>query len=410
MNALEVMKERGFLKQCSDEDELAKIMAKQKIPFYAGFDPTADSLHIGSLVPIMAMAHLQQAGHTPIVLIGGGTTLIGDPSGKTTDRRLMSREEITSNGEKIREQFTRYLQLGSEQGMFVNNADWLCSLNYIEFLRDIGKYFRVNEMLRAESNRRRLEREEGLSFIEFNYQLLQAYDFLVLFDQYGCCLQIGGDDQWSNILAGSDLIRRMRSAPAFGLTLPLISTATGGKMGKTESGAIWLDVGRTSPYDFYQYWINCDDRDVVRWLAMFTFLPMTEVDQLAQLQGADIRQAKKVLAYETTKLAHGQAEADKATTTSLALFTEQGGGATEQPDLVITRQNFGDGINIVDLLVTVGLASSKSEAHRLIKQGGAYVNNRAVASSETMVTAQDIKDHHIQLRKGKKQQRSVRIE
>lgn len=271
MNALSMLKERGFVQQCSDEDMLFKTLADPGVVFYAGFDPTADSLHIGSLVPIMAMAHLQRAGHVPIGLIGGGTTLIGDPSGKTEMRKFLSREEIEQNGRGILSQLKRYLKLEGDKGMFVNNADWLVDLNYIQFLRDIGRYFKVNEMIRAEAYRQRLEREEGLSFIEFNYQLLQAYDYLVLHDRHACHLQIGGDDQWGNILAGKDLIRRMRNADVHALTFPLITTARGQKMGKTEAGAIWLDASKTSPYEFYQYWINVDDRDVGRFLALFTF-------------------------------------------------------------------------------------------------------------------------------------------
>ena len=291
-NVFEILQERGFVQQSTNKEALSKLLSENQVTYYVGYDPTASSLHAGSLVPIMAMAHLQRAGHKPIAIIGGGTTMVGDPSGKTQMRQLISRETIESNGIGILAQLKRYLNFNEGSGLFLNNADWLIPLNYIEFLRDIGRHFRVNEMIKVEAYRQRLDREEGLSFIEFNYQLLQAYDFLHLFQQYGCLLQMGGDDQWGNILAGADLIRRMKGDIVHALTFPLLTTASGEKMGKTAGGAIWLDADRTSPYAFYQYWINTDDKDVERFLAYFTFLPMDEVRRLGGLKDADLREAR----------------------------------------------------------------------------------------------------------------------
>ncbi|OJI06238.1 tyrosine--tRNA ligase [bacterium CG10_46_32] len=409
MNALSVLKERGFVQQCSNEDAIHKALAEPGVVFYAGFDPTADSLHIGSLVPIMAMAHLQRAGHIPIGLIGGGTTLIGDPSGKTEMRKLISPEEIERNGHGILSQLKRYLKLDEGDGMFVNNADWLTGLNYIQFLRDIGRHFKVNEMIRVEAYRQRLERAEGLSFIEFNYQLLQAYDYLVLHDRHACRLQIGGDDQWGNILAGKDLIRRMRSEDVHALTFPLITTARGQKMGKTEAGAIWLDASRTSPYEFYQYWINVDDRDVARFLALFTFLEMEEVSQLGNRTGAELRESKSILAFETTTLAHGKEEAQAAQNQSRILFTQSDGATIDTPSTVMSRDIFVPGINAADLLHKVGLASSKGEARRLIRDGGAYCNNQRITSIDTLITLENFTDERLTLRKGKKNHRTITI-
>ncbi len=332
-NVFETLQERGFVKQFTDESALRDALNNGSATFYVGFDPTASSLHCGSLMPIMAMAHLQRAGHKPIAIIGGGTTMIGDPSGRTKERDLLPIETIVANGEGILAQLQRYLNLDGKAGLFLNNADWLLPLNYIEFLRDIGKHFRVNEMIKAEAYRARLEREEGLSFIEFNYQLLQAYDFMHLAKTHDCTLQMGGDDQWGNILAGVDLTRRIVRKTAHGLTFPLLTTASGAKMGKTADGAIWLDANRTSPYDFYQYWINCDDRDVARFLAYFTFLPMDEVRRLGALEGADLRGAKEVLAFEATKLCHGESAAQEAQNAAKAAF----GGAGDLSSVPTTE-------------------------------------------------------------------------
>jgi len=401
-SVLETLRERGFVQQCTDAAGLEMLLAQGNVPFYAGFDPTADSLHAGSLMPIMAMAHLQRAGHTPIAVIGGGTAMVGDPSGKTEMRRLLSRAEIARNGQAILGQLQRYLDLDEGHGLFVNNADWLLSLSYIDFLRDIGSHFRVNEMIRAEAYRLRLEREEGLSFIEFNYQLLQAYDFLLLFQKQGCLLQIGGDDQWSNILAGIDLIRKLERQTAYGLTFPLLTTARGEKMGKTAGGAVWLDASRTSPYEFYQYWINVDDRDVERFLAFFTFLPMDQVRQLGRREAAALNEAKEVLAFEATKLCHGEAAAEEARQTSRAAFGPQGGDVSAMPTSTLARAELTKGLPLVDLLHRTGLAESRNAARRLILQGGAYINGKPVADVSAVVAEGDLENGALLLRAGKK--------
>jgi tyrosyl-tRNA synthetase len=401
-SVLATLRERGFVQQCTDAAGLGQLLGEGPVVFYAGFDPTADSLHAGSLMPIMAMVHLQRAGHTPVGVIGGGTALVGDPSGKTEMRRLLSREEIKRNGQGILGQLRRYLDLEAGRGLFVNNADWLLPLTYIDFLRDIGVHFRVNEMIRAEAYRQRLEREEGLSFIEFNYQLLQAYDFLLLFRRHRCLLQIGGDDQWSNILAGLDLIRKLERQAAYGLTFPLLTTARGEKMGKTAGGAVWLDAAKTSPYEFYQYWVNVDDRDVERFLAFFTLLPMEEVRRLGALQGAALNEAKQVLAYEATRLCHGEAAAREARETSRAAFGTQGGDVSAMPTSTVGRDELARGLAVVDLLHRSGLAESRNAARRLIQQGGAYVNGKVVTDVNTVVNEADVDNGALLLRAGKK--------
>lgn len=413
-NVFEALNERGFIKQVTNAEQVTRLLAEKQVTYYVGFDPTASSLHVGSLVPIMAMAHLQRAEHKPIAIIGGGTTMIGDPTDKTEMRPMLSKEQISANGKGILAQLQRYLNLdntlvnaGNSQtpsrvGGFFNNADWLLSINYIEFLRDIGKHFRVNEMIRAEGYKQRLERDLGLSFLEFNYQLLQAYDYLYLFREYGCRLQLGGDDQWGNILAGVDLVRRIEAERVHAVTFPLLTTASGAKMGKTAGGAVWLDAERTSPYEFYQYWINVDDRDVSRFLAYFTFLPIDEVRRLGSLEDEAIREAKEVLAYETTRLAHGKAEADKARTASRAAF---GGGnldEAEMPTSVIAAERLNAGIPIMALFHEVGLANSRSEARRLVQQGGAYINEKQCRSIDMVVGTDLLEDNALLLRAGKK--------
>lgn len=409
---------RGFIKQetglVAGKSALREKLSKGKTTFYIGFDPTADSLHVGHLMTIMAVAHMQRAGHVPIVLIGGGTAMIGDPSGRTEMRQMLSEEAIAANVKNIRAQFERYVKFGGEGvGYFVNNADWLMKLGYIEFLREIGKYFRVNEMIKAEAYRMRLEREEGLSFIEFNYQLLQAYDFLVLFDKYNCTLQMGGDDQWSNLLAGSDLIRRMRPEKNQGdgqaqlLTFPLLVTATGQKMGKSMAGAVWLDPTKTSPYEFYQYWINADDRDVERFLKLFTFLPLEEIAALCAEGGASLRKAKEVLAFEATRITHGDDEAEKAQAASRSLFGGEGAGADDAPTTEISKEE-AEHMRITDLLVRIGFASSKAEANRLIKAGGVSADGEPIADPTAGVRALS-NDDALLLRKGKKSYHRVTI-
>lgn len=402
---------RGFIKQCSHEKDLRETLGTSKVVYYVGFDPTAPSLQVGNLVPIMAMAHLQRAGHVPIVIIGGGTAMIGDPSGKTESRRMMSREEIEANGKRLLEQMRRFLLLDEKGGLTLDNADWILNLPLITFLRDTGTRFRVNDMLRAEGYRQRLEREEGLSFLEFSYQLLQALDFQVLFERHGCTLQMGGDDQWGNILAGVDLIRRVhgrqevkegepQKSLSFGLTFPLLVTARGHKMGKTEKGTVWLDAERTSPYEFYQYWVNLPDSDVFRFLRIFTFLSLEEIEKLEQLEGADIRGAKRTLAFEVTKLVHGKDAARKAQDVSLATF---GGGEAGEADLPTTRiahDRLENGIPVAELFVEVGLVSTKSEVRRLIRQRGIYVDDVPIESENAMVRTD--MNCAVVLRRGKK--------
>jgi len=402
-NAFNILKERGFVKQCSGEKGLEDMLSKEKIAFYAGFDPTADSLHIGSLALIMAMANLQRAGHKVIALVGGATGLVGDPSGKTEMRPILAKSEIGKNSRKILNQLKNYLSFGAGKGLFLDNSKWLSKLNYIDVLRKVGRYFRVNEMIKNEGYKWRLEREEGLSFLEFNYQILQAYDFLFLFGKYGCLLQIGGDDQWGNIVAGVGLVRRKNGKTVFGLTIPLLTTSAGKKMGKTEKGAVWLDSKKTSPYEFYQYWINVDDRDVARFLKLFTFLTLDEIAELTKFQGSELRRAKEVLAFEVTKLAHGEKEAEKARDASKSAFSTKGGDVSSLPAVRISRKRFSAGISVIDLFCEAGLASSKSDAKRLIEQGGAYVNERKISGLDEMIKEDSLKNDSLMLRRGKKQ-------
>jgi tyrosyl-tRNA synthetase len=400
MSVFETLQERGFIQQTTHDQPLKELFIKEQVTFYIGFDPTADSLHVGSMLPIMAMAHMQRAGHRPIVILGGGTAMIGDPSGKTELRQMLTQEKIDYNASCFKEQLSRFIDFEDDKALMLNNGDWLLELNYIEFLRDIGSQFSVNRMLTAECFKSRLEK--GLSFIEFNYMLLQSYDFLVLFRKHGCRLQMGGDDQWSNILYGADLIRRLEGKEAYGVTFPLLTTSTGRKMGKTEAGAVWLDPAKTSPFEFYQYWRNTDDRDVRRFLALYTFLPMVEVERLGALQDQQINEAKKVLAFEVTRQTHGEAEALKAQQAAEALF----GGTTDSAAIEVMelhRAELGPGIPILELLLRAGLASSKSEARRLIEQGGVIVQEVKITSIDHKVTAADLQDGRLTIKKGKKQ-------
>ncbi len=399
MDSYQNLQDRGFVKQCSNEAALRQKISEGPMTFYVGFDATADSLHIGHVVSLMAMAHLQKAGHLPICLLGGGTTMIGDPSGKTETRRIMPQEEIEANGKKLLEQFENYIDFSGDKALLQNNAKWLLPLNYIEFLRDIGKHFRVNEMIKARGYEMRMEREDGLSFLELNYQLLQAYDFLVLSREKGCELQMGGDDQWSNILAGVDLVRKVEQKPVFALTFPLLATASGQKMGKTEAGALWLDPEKVSPYEFYQYWINVDDRDVETYLKIFTFLPLEEISEIC---AGDIREAKSKLAFEATVITHGEKEAIKARDASKSLFGSDAKNHEDIPSIKIDTELFKKGISVVDLFNLAGLAESKGTSKRLIEQGGAYINEIRVESVEMALTEKDLTDGSILLRQGKK--------
>ncbi len=434
-NLIDVLKERGFIDQTTHEQELRNYLEAERATCYIGFDPTASSLHVGSLVPIMSLAHVQRHGHRPIALVGGGTGLVGDPSGKTEMRKLLTPEMVEENAAGIKKQLSRFLDFREGKALMLNNADWLTKLEYIPFLRDFGRYFSVNRMIKAESYKMRLESEEGLNFIEFNYMLLQAYDFLELYDHHACRLQMGGSDQWGNIVAGIELIRRVRQKTAFGITFPLITTSSGAKMGKTAEGAVWLDPARTLPYNYYQYWVNTDDRDVARFMALFTFLPIEEIKELEKLSGADLNSAKVALAFETTKIAHGKEAAinayndaksqfgtqvvpkDILPSSSIhrngdvlpALEIEAAGSVDSTPHSNIKIDRFREGIPAFKLYQMVGLASSGSAARRLIEQGGAYVNGQRIESFDDLLTERDIVDQEILLRAGKKKYHKIKI-
>lgn len=402
-----IFKERGFVEQVTDEKKVPEIL-EGRVTCYIGFDPTASSFHVGNLVPIMSLAHMQRHGHRPIALVGGGTGLVGDPSGKDEMRQVLTYEEINKNAEAQKKQFSRFLDFSEDRALLLNNAEWLTRLNYIDFLRDIGVHFSVNRMLATESIKIRLE--TGLSFIEFNYQLLQAYDFWHLFENYDCMMQMGGSDQWGNIVAGIDLIRRLEGRQAYGVTFPLIMTADGRKMGKTERGAIWLDPERTSPYEYYQFWINTDDRDVKRFLALFTFLPMEEVEEYGKLRGAEIRKAKEILAFEATKIVHGEEEASKARAASKALFSKEKADEDSIPTIHLGKNEFVQGIPIFKLFETTSLSTSGSEARRLIEQGGGYLNEKRVEKFDLMVTLEDFNEKgEVLLRAGKKKFHRIKI-
>jgi tyrosyl-tRNA synthetase len=400
--ALATLKERGFIQQCSDLEGLSKVMDAGPITFYIGCDPTGPSLHIGHMVPFFAFRHLVAAGHKGIALLGAGTARIGDPSGKSEMRKMISYETIDANAERFKGQLDRFVGFDGENAYTANNKDWLANLNYIDFLRDIGRHFSVNRMLSFEAYRMRME--TGLSFIEFNYQLLQSYDFLQLYKRHGCRLQIGGDDQWGNIVAGIELIRRIESAECFALTFPLVTTSDGKKMGKTEKGALFLDPSMTSPYDFFQYWRNVADADVERFLLMFTFLPAAECRKLGGAKDAGINAAKERLAWEVTALIHGKEEADKALAAAKAAFGSAGSGDLSQvPSKELARAALSAGMGVLDLFVYSGLVPSKSEARRLVQQGGATINDRKIDDEKSVIDASWLdKDGALMLRAGKK--------
>jgi len=403
-NLFDEFKARGFVQQVTDEEAVRRLFEGEKVAAYIGFDPTASSLHVGSLVQILMLVHLERAGHRPIGIVGGGTGLVGDPSGREEMRQLLSPEKLRANFEALKAQLGRFLDVQGGRALVIDNAEWIAPLNYIDFLRDIGRHFSVNRMLAAEAYRIRLEK--GLSFIEFNYQLLQAYDFLILFRRHGCRLQMGGDDQWGNILAGTDLIRREEGGDAHGLTSPLLATADGKKMGKTAQGAVWLDGSMTSPYDFYQYWINVDDRDVERFLKLFTFLPLDEISRLSRLQGAELREAKKVLATEVTRFVHGEEEAAKAEVASRALFDGEG-DADEAPTTAWPADQDLSKATVVDILVLTRLASSRTAASNLVKQGGVTLNGNRVDDFRRPVSREDFGDQGLLIRVGKKRYHRV---
>ncbi|MEI7590176.1 MAG: tyrosine--tRNA ligase [Deltaproteobacteria bacterium] len=424
-NVYNILKERKFVEQVTDEALIEEKLSQEKVSCYIGFDPTARSLHIGSLVPIMAMMHMQRHFHRPIALVGGGTALIGDPSGKTEMRQLLGTEQINSNASALQKQLSRYLDFSDGKAIMLNNADWLTQIKYIDFLRDIGKHFSVNKMLTAETYRQRMEK--GLNFIEFNYMLLQAFDFLHLFQNNDCLLQMGGNDQWGNILAGTDLIRRVTGKNAFGVTFPLLVTANGHKMGKTEKGAIWLDAELTSPYEYYQYWVNIDDADLKKFLLLFTFLPTEEIKAIDKLRDSELNVAKSILAFETTKITHGEAMAisawqasatafgTKSVTASLLPSSSIPRGETTKdlsaiPSITKTLAQISEGIPAYKLFVETSLCGSASEARRLVAQSGGYINEHLVASFDEIININHVNpDKEIVLRKGKKSYGIVKI-
>ena len=393
----DVLKERGYIAQCTNEDEVRKMLANEKVTFYIGFDPTADSLHVGHFLGLMVMAHMQRAGHRPICLVGGGTGTVGDPSGRTDMRKMLTDEDIEYNCNRFKEQMARFIDLSDDKALIVNNGDWLRKLNYIELLRDVGPHFTVNRMLTAECYKNRMEK--GLTFLEFNYMIMQSYDFLELHRRYNLKLEMGGDDQWSNIIGGVELTRRKTGDAVYGLTFTLLTKSDGKKMGKTAGGALWLDKEKTPVYDFYQYWRNVDDADVEKCLALLTFLPMEEVHRLGSLQDAAINEAKKVLAYEVTKLVHGQEEADKAQAAAEAVFG--GSGSNENmPTIQLTAEN--EGQKLLDILVGAQVFESKGEGRRLIKQNGLSLNDAKLADPDYVLTDGDFTDGEAIVRKGKK--------
>jgi len=403
--AFQTLKSRGFVSQCSDEAALARLLDGERVTFYVGFDPTAPSLHVGNLLQLFSMSHLQRAGHRPIALIGGGTCRIGDPSGKTEARPILPVETINANGERFRAQIGRFLDFGAGRGLMENNADWLAGLNYIDFLREIGRHFSVNRMLSFETYKMRLE--TGLSFIEFNYQILQSYDYLVLYRRHGCRLQMGGDDQWGNIVAGMDLIRRVEGGEAFALTTPLVTRSDGQKMGKSEKGALYLDPALVSPYEFYQYWLNIPDADVGKFLRLFTYLELKEIAELEGLKDREANRAKQRLALELTAIVHGAAEAAGAREASRAVFEGKGAALAAMPTATWAAAELAGGKPVTAIFVDAGLVSSSSEARRLIKQGGATVNDRKIESVEYLVTPRDLRvgadgAQELMLRAGKK--------
>jgi len=424
-SAYEILKERGFVEQITDEALITELFAKGSVTCYIGFDPTATSLHIGSLVPIMALAHMQQNGNRPIALVGGGTGLIGDPSGKTEMRQVLTREQIDYNAQCLGRQLSQYLDFSDDRALLLNNAEWLTKINYIEFLRDIGRHFSVNRMLAAESYKIRLEK--GLNFIEFNYMLLQGYDFLYLFQHYGCALQMGGNDQWGNMLAGTELIRKVEAKDAQAVTFPLITTSLGQKMGKTEKGTVWLDGTLTTPYEYYQYWVNCDDADVERFIKLFTYLPLEEIAVVQTLADARLNMAKTVLAYEATKVTHGADAAKAAWRASVEAFHARPVDAdlfpssdipreamqadtSAIPRYAVSRKDLDAGLLISSLCAKSGLTQSMSEAKRLIEQGGIYINERQVKTIDEKLSIDDFAGgSELRIRKGKKKYLIVEI-
>ena len=430
-NVFDVLMERGFIEQCTHEEEIKELLGKEKIKFYIGFDPTADCLHVGHFMQVIIMMYMQKYGHTPVVLLGGGTGMVGDPSGRTDMRQVMDIETIDNNCMQFKKLFDRFLDFDDEwkyegnEGVFtpghankepepgkaisVNNASWLRPLNYVEFVREIGTHFNVNQMLQAEAFKQRMARDNGLSFFEFNYMLMQGYDFMVMARDFDCKMQFGGNDQWSNIIAGVDLTRKKCQKQVYGMTMSLLTTSEGKKMGKTQKGALWLDASRTSPYEFYQYWRNVEDADVNKCLRMLTFLPMDEVERLSALEGAELNHAKEVLAFEVTKLVHGEEEAHKAQDGARAAFG--GGGSMENmPTTKMEASQFeGEGYGLAALLKDLGLESSNSEAFRSIQQGGVKIGGEKITDKKAVVTVDMFEDGKLLIEKGKKKKHVVEL-
>ena len=404
-NVLDELLERGYIKQFTHEEETRELLEKEKITFYIGFDPTADSLHVGHFIAMMFMAHMQKAGHRPIALIGGGTAMVGDPSGKTDMRSMLTKEQIEENVASIKKQMEKFIDFSDDKALLVNNADWLLNLNYVEFLREIGVHFSVNRMLTAECFKQRLEK--GLSFLEFNYMLMQGYDFYVLNQEYNCKMQLGGDDQWSNMIAGVELIRRKSQGQSMAMTCTLLTNSQGQKMGKTVGGALWLDPNKTSPFDFYQYWRNVDDADVKKCLMLLTFVPVAEINELTAVEGSAINEAKKRLAYEVTKLVHGEEEAIKAKTAAEALFAG-GVDMSTVPTVTISRDKLGS--TILDIMAENKIVPSKSEGRRLIQQGGLSLNGEKVVDVLRTLEESDLEDGAALLKRGKKNYNKIVVE
>ena len=397
-NVFDTLKERGLIAQTTHEDEIRKMLGEKKITFYIGFDPTADSLHIGHFMQLIVMKHMQNAGHRPIILLGGGTTMVGDPTGKADMRPMITQDIIQHNADNFKKQMSKFIDFSDGKALMVNNADWLLKLNYIDFLREIGVHFSVNRMLTAECFKSRMEK--GLTFLEFNYMLMQGYDFYKLNKEYDCIMEFGGDDQWSNILGGIELIRRKESKQAYGMTFTLLTTSEGKKMGKTEKGALWLDPEKVSPYELYQYWRNVDDKDVIRLLKLVTFLPMEQIAEYEKLEGQELNKAKCVLAYEVTKMVHGEDAANVANDAAVSIFSSS--GTANMPSADISSADIGDGINVLDLLVNVKLIPSKGEGRRLIQQNGLSINGDKVTAVDFTVTPDMFKEDGLVIKKGKK--------
>jgi tyrosyl-tRNA synthetase len=407
MGVYDELKSRGLIAQATDEEKIRELLNNGKVTFYIGFDPTADSLHVGHFLQLMVMAHMQRAGHRPIAVLGGGTAMVGDPSGRSDMRKMMTQETINHNIARFKQQMSSLVDFTDDKALMINNADWLLNLNYVDFLRDIGVHFSVNRMLTFECFKSRLER--GLSFLEFNYMLMQSYDFYKLYSDYGCTLELGGDDQWANIIAGVELIRKVTTKDAYGLTFTLLTNSEGKKMGKTQNGAVWLDPKKTSPYEFYQYWRNVDDADVLKLLRMITFMPLEQIAQLESLQGSELNKAKELLAYEVTKLVHGKQEAEKAGEAAKALFGA-GHGDNNMPSTAISHDDLKDGrIAILDLLVKSGLAGSRGDGRRLIEQGGIFVNDEKIPSLSADFGPEDFEKSFI-IKKGKKAFHKITME